>query len=80
MSKKSRYEIWFEDEPFYMASVSYKTFTMLLKTKAGIKRFRKLDPSVRAVTQTGPIMFTPLVHSPMSAAVPVEAPAKPCEQ
>ena len=38
----SRYEVWFRDDPFYMASVSRKTFKMLLKREPqNIARFRK---------------------------------------
>jgi len=39
----ARYEIWFRDEPFYMASASRKTLKMLLKREpANIARFRRL--------------------------------------
>ena len=40
-----RYEMWFRDEPHHMASVSRKTFKMLLRREPGnISRFRRLVP------------------------------------
>ena len=44
----TRYEIWFREEQFHMASVSRKTFKMLLKREPqNIARFKRLPADVR---------------------------------